>query len=165
MNRVSVTDFGRTDDPFNLQVAVRGRSGADTELLVGQVKVSSTAISFTEYGDCTNPHLSAGPDDPQGDFTSVGDQNALEHESVSKSWNRQRSSCPLDVKSAGLHRRSVDSTGQTRVDPTELPTGGRTLAGESAGHSPSTRDQSGLDEEQQLSKLDRVAVLHADLGN
>jgi hypothetical protein len=80
MNRIDVADLGRADDPFDLQVAIRRGSGADAEFLIGHVEVGGTAIGFTEDGDRPDSHLAAGPDDPQSDFTSVGNQNALEHE-------------------------------------------------------------------------------------
>ncbi len=37
------------------------------------------AVGFAEDGDGLDAELAAGADDPQGDFTAVGDQNALEH--------------------------------------------------------------------------------------
>jgi hypothetical protein len=72
MNRLHVADFGRADDPIDLQIAVGGLGRTDAVGLVGQAQVGGAAIGFTEDGDRLDAQFAAGAKDAQSDFTTIG---------------------------------------------------------------------------------------------
>ena len=47
--------------------------------LVGQLQVRGAAVGLAEDGDRLDAQLAAGADDPQGNLTAVGNQDAFEH--------------------------------------------------------------------------------------
>ncbi len=88
MDRLHIADFGGADHAVDLQVTVAGFRSADTDRLVGQRKVVCAAVGFAEDGNGFDPELAASADNAEGDFTSVGDQDALEHRQRSEAGGR-----------------------------------------------------------------------------
>ncbi len=79
MDGVHVGDFGGADHVRNVQIAFRAARRADAHGLVGKAHVQGVAIGFGVDGHGANAQFLAGADDPQGDFTAVGNQNLAEH--------------------------------------------------------------------------------------
>ena len=79
VNRLDVADLGGADHAVDLEVAVGGFRGADAEGLVGGLQIGRAAIRLAEDRHGLDPQLAAGADDPQGDLTAIGHQNALKH--------------------------------------------------------------------------------------
>ena len=79
MDRLHVADLRRANDPVDQQVAFGGGAPADAIGLVGEGEVLGAAVRFTENRDGLDAHFAAGTDNPQGDFTPVGDENSLKH--------------------------------------------------------------------------------------
>ncbi len=63
----------------DLEIAFGRRRGADADGLVGQVEIGRAAVGLAEDGHDLDAEVPAGPDDAQGDFTTVGNQDALKH--------------------------------------------------------------------------------------
>lgn len=57
MNRLYIADFGSTDDPVNLQVAVRCRRRANTPGFVCELEIMHTAIGFAVNGNRFDPQF------------------------------------------------------------------------------------------------------------
>src|SRR5262245_24943417 len=82
MYRVDVGDFGRRDDLRDVQVALRRGRGADANHFVREAHVQGVAVGLGIHGDCFDTEFTTGPNDPAGDFTTIGDKNFFEHKSV-----------------------------------------------------------------------------------
>src|SRR5690606_2624093 len=76
---LGVGDFGGRDDGRHVEVALRGGRGADADRLVGQADVLGLGVGGGMHGDGLDAELTAGPQDAQGDFPAVRDQDLLEH--------------------------------------------------------------------------------------
>ena len=76
---LDVGDLGGADEAGDVEVALRGGGRADADGLVGQGQVRRVAVGLAEDGHDLDAQVAAGPDDPQGDLTAVGDQDALKH--------------------------------------------------------------------------------------
>ena len=79
MDRVDVCDLGRADDAVRPQVAVGTLRSADADGLVGQLDVERLHIGLGVDGQGLDPEFAAGPDDAEGDFAAVGDEDFLNH--------------------------------------------------------------------------------------
>ena len=79
MNRLDVGDLGGADDPWDLEIALGRRGGADADGLVGEVEVRSAAVGLAVDGHDLDAEIPAGADHPQGDFATVRNQDALKH--------------------------------------------------------------------------------------
>ncbi len=79
MNGLHIGGLRRADEARNLQIAFRRRGRADADFLIGQIEIRRTAIRLAVDGDRLDAHLLAGANDPQGDLSSIGDQNAMKH--------------------------------------------------------------------------------------
>ena len=72
-------------------------------------EVRRAAVGLAEDGDRLDAQLAAGADDPQGDLSPVGDQNAFEHQTpragvspgvhagIPAAWPRRLTHCPLPI--------------------------------------------------------------------
>ena len=79
MDRVAVRRLRGGDDVRDLQVALRGRRGADAHRVVGQPHMERIAVGRGVDGDSLDPELVRSTDHPDGDLASVGDQHPIEH--------------------------------------------------------------------------------------
>src|SRR5262245_50437148 len=79
MNRVNVERFGGSDDLRDVQVALRRGRRADAPGLVRELDVQGVAVGLGMYGDGFDAEFTTGPDDPAGDFTTIGDKDFFEH--------------------------------------------------------------------------------------
>src|SRR4051794_37759537 len=73
-----------------------GWAGAYADGLVGQGQVGGVAVGLGEDRDHLHPQVLAGADDPQGDLTAVGDQDALEHRTRAQPVGSTRNSTWLN---------------------------------------------------------------------
>ena len=65
----------RLEDPFLVQIALRGRAGADEIRLVGEADVERTAVGLGVDGDRRDPQLAQRAEDADRDLAAVGDEN------------------------------------------------------------------------------------------
>jgi len=79
MDRHGVGDLRGADDGGDLQVAVAGRSRADTDRFVGEQHVLEVPIGLGMHRDRLDPELPAGAQDAQRDLPAIGDQYLLDH--------------------------------------------------------------------------------------
>src|SRR5262245_30125724 len=79
MNGLDVGRFGGGNDSWNLEVTFGGDGRADTNGSIGQLDVRSVLVGQTVDGHAFNAEIVASPDDSQGDFPAIGDEDALEH--------------------------------------------------------------------------------------
>ena len=82
MDGLHVGDLGGADDAADLEIALGGGGRADADGLVGQVEIGGAAVGLAEDGHDLDAQIAAGADDPQGDLTAIGNQDALKHEAV-----------------------------------------------------------------------------------
>ena len=67
------------EDGLGVQVALGRRLAAEGVRLVGHPDVQGFAVEVGVDGDGGDAHLAAGPDDTDGDFAAVGDEDLLQH--------------------------------------------------------------------------------------
>ena len=79
VDRLGVGDLGRRDDLRDVAIALRAGGGADADVFVGVAHVQAVAVGLAIDGDGADAHFATGANDPQGDFTTVGDEDFLEH--------------------------------------------------------------------------------------
>src|SRR5262245_35816881 len=96
MNRVNVENFGGGENLRYVQVALRGRRRANAPGLVREAHVQGVAVGYRMHRYVFDPEFTTGPDDPAGDFTTVGDQNFFEHTTVGSG------DCGLRIADCGL---------------------------------------------------------------
>ncbi|MNV64202.1 hypothetical protein D3C71_1568330 [compost metagenome] len=78
VDRGGASHFGSGDDRRDVQVRTLGWRRADADRLVCQAQVHQFAVSRGVNGDGLDAQLFAGTQDPQGNFTAVGDQDFFE---------------------------------------------------------------------------------------
>ena len=86
MNGHRVRDFGGADDGGDVQIAARRGGGADADGLVRQQDVLEFAVGLGVDGDGLDSELTAGAQNAQRDFPSVGDEQLLDHGDVIRVW-------------------------------------------------------------------------------
>ncbi len=84
---VGVADLRRGDEVGDLQVGVAAGGGPDADVLVGEAHVEGIDVHVRVDGHRLDAQLLAGPDDPEGDLASVGDEDFSEHGALSR-WDR-----------------------------------------------------------------------------
>ena len=67
------------EDCLGVQVALGGGSAAQRVGLVGQTHVQRVSVEIGVDRHRTDAQVTAGPDDTNGDFATVGDQDLVEH--------------------------------------------------------------------------------------
>ncbi len=82
VDRVRSGQRGGGQDRGDVQVAVLGLRRADADGLIGKAHGHGAGVRRRMDGDGADAHLSAGANDPQGDFSTVGDQDFLEHDGL-----------------------------------------------------------------------------------
>src|SRR5260370_14104179 len=96
MNGLPVADLGGADEGGDVEIAVDRRRRADADGLVGEIQVGRAAIGLAEDGDDLDAQVAAGPDDPERDFTAIGDEDALKHSEIAN--------CKLQIANCQLER-------------------------------------------------------------
>ena len=86
MDRLGVRDLGGRDEPVDDEVALDGGAGADADRVVGECQVRRVAVGLAVHGDDLDAEVVAGADDPQGDLSTVRDENTLEHDGGGRPW-------------------------------------------------------------------------------
>jgi hypothetical protein len=79
VDRLGVGDFGGGDDLRHVEVAVGGRRGADAHRLVGHGDVLEVAVDGGMHRDRADAERVARAQDAQRDFTTVGDDDFVQH--------------------------------------------------------------------------------------
>ena len=79
MDGLRIGYFRRADDGRDVQITLCGRSGADTNRLVGQFYILGIGIRFGMHDDGFYAHFAAGALDAQRDLAAIGDQDFFKH--------------------------------------------------------------------------------------
>src|SRR5438270_844099 len=79
MNRIHVADFGRAQDSIDLEIAVRTWRRADANRLISKLNMKRIDIGIGINREGANAKFLAGADNPQRNFTAIGNQNFLKH--------------------------------------------------------------------------------------
>ena len=82
-----VGHLGGGNDGRHVEVALRRRSGADTDRLVGQFDVFGLAVSLGIHHHGLDAEFTAGALDTQGNFAPVGNQDLFEHGAGVTRWS------------------------------------------------------------------------------
>ena len=72
MNRICIGYFCRAQDPGNIAVALVSRRRTNAHIFVCKTNVQRIGIGLRMYGNRLDAQFFAGPNNPQGDFPSVG---------------------------------------------------------------------------------------------
>ena len=83
VNRLHVGHLGSRDQPGNVQIAVGAGGLADADGAIGKLQVRRVAVGLGIDRDHLDAQLLAGPNDSQGDFTTVRHQDPLKHRKTS----------------------------------------------------------------------------------
>ena len=74
MNRLRAGKLGGGDDAVLMQIALLGRSGADSIAFIRQRHVQRALVRLGVYRDGRDAHLLAGADDAHGALSAVGNE-------------------------------------------------------------------------------------------
>src|SRR5262244_1206359 len=109
MDGLNVGDFSGADYGGHIQVAVRQLGGTNADGLVGKSHVERVSVGFAVDRNRANAQLFAGTDDPQSDFSTIGDQNFFEHaiDSLSARIPRQNEAARAADAAAWLRSTAV----------------------------------------------------------
>ena len=124
VDRVGAGDLRGGDDVGDAGGRAAAGRGPDADVVVGEADVERLAVGLAVDGHRLDPQLPAGPDDPQGDFPAVGDEDLLKHAGRPSRSSGRQIQRPRHVGVAG--------------DLGELPVGRRIHAGH-----PQARTRSG----------------------
>src|SRR5262249_380584 len=106
MNRVNVEDFSGTNNGWDVEITLSGRSRANTSSFVSKTNVKRIAVYIAVNGDRLNPHLLACPNYSTSDLTPIGDENFFEFSSARhQSSNMSTSNNCRSMESTFLHER------------------------------------------------------------
>ena len=92
------------EDRLGVEVALGRRLAPQGVGLVGQPDVERVPVELGVDGHGGHAHLPAGPDDPDGDLSPVGDENLLQHAAPFESWTSRRVSLAADRGATTLSR-------------------------------------------------------------
>ena len=79
MDAVAPGGFGHRQKSILIQIAVCRPGRADAHRLSRQLDMERVRVRLGVYGHHLDPQLPAGPQDPQGDLSPVGDQYPPQH--------------------------------------------------------------------------------------
>ena len=79
MDRVGVGDLRSSNDPIRVEVTLACDGFADADRLIGQFDVARIPIGLGVDRDGFDTEGLAGTNDPQGNLSSIGDQDPTEH--------------------------------------------------------------------------------------
>ena len=79
MQRIGAAPGQRIDDCVGVQVALRRGLTAKRIGLVGQPDVQGISVEFAVDGDGENAKVATCANDPDSDFTTIGDEYLVEH--------------------------------------------------------------------------------------
>ncbi len=100
MDGVRPGDFRRRNNAGHVQIALGTARRPNAHRLIGKADVEGIAVGLGIDGDRADTQLFAGTNHPQGDFTTIGDQDFLEHDfqSSRKAKLETRSSASFDFR-------------------------------------------------------------------
>jgi len=79
MDGIGLHGNGCSQDPLHIQIALARDSRPDTDGFISQQCVKAVFIRLRIHGHGLYAHLTAGADDADRDFTSIGNQNLVKH--------------------------------------------------------------------------------------
>ena len=79
MNRVGGRDFRGADEGRDVQVAERGRGGADAHGFVGEAHVQCVRVGLGVHGDGRDAEFATGANHADGNLTAICDQYFSKH--------------------------------------------------------------------------------------
>jgi hypothetical protein len=91
MNGVAAGAAGDVDQLVDAEVTLARRCRPDGIGFIGQADVEGSAIGFAEDRDGADSKFAAGPQDADGDFSAISDQDFVEH-GVARHINTRRKS-------------------------------------------------------------------------
>ncbi len=82
MNRIRAAAAPGFQNGFDVQIRFTGRRGTDRHSLIGHADVQRVTVKVRIHRNGLNAHSAAGPQDADGNFTAIGDQNSLHKNSM-----------------------------------------------------------------------------------
>jgi hypothetical protein len=79
MNHIHIGDLRRADDAVNTQVTFRRRRLADANRLVRHLHMHRIGVHLRINGDGADVQLLAGANNPNRNFSAIGNQNFFKH--------------------------------------------------------------------------------------
>jgi len=93
MDRVNVSDFRRTDQSVDAQIAFATGGRSDADRLVGHLDMHRVGVHLGIDGHGPDAEFAAGSDDADGDFATVGDEDFLKHRVVGENKDTALARC------------------------------------------------------------------------
>ena len=82
MDGLCAGDLAGGDDGGNVEIGLGGGRRADTDALISQAHMHGVGIRRGVDRHGGDAHLLAGADDAKGDFAAIGDEDFLEHQTM-----------------------------------------------------------------------------------
>ena len=79
MNRINIADFGRAHNPIDFQIAFKAGRRTDADGFIGELDVERIDVCFLIDSESANAEFLTGANHPQGDFSTISNENFLEH--------------------------------------------------------------------------------------
>lgn len=79
MDGIGASDFRGCNQVRDAKVRVPAGRGSNTDIIVGKADVERLAVGLAVNRYRLDPQLSTGPNDPEGDLATIGDEYLLEH--------------------------------------------------------------------------------------
>ena len=102
-----VGDLGGTDDGRHVQVAQRRGRRPYAHRLVGQQHVLEVVVGRGVHGDSLDVEFATGPQDAQGNFAAIGDNDFVEHGCSAPAYSTTNSGWPNSTGSPFLTMMAV----------------------------------------------------------
>jgi hypothetical protein len=82
MNCIHVGNFRGADDSIRAQIAICTLGAADANGFIGKLHMQGLNIGFGIDGQGLDTHFATRANNPECDFTAVGDENLLNHADI-----------------------------------------------------------------------------------
>src|SRR5581483_378089 len=105
MNSAGTGALGEFEDQITAQIGFGRGSGSEAISLIGFENVGCGAVGIGIDGDGREAQLTAGAEDAQGDFATIGDENFTKHLKQGTGYGVQGTGKMLERRVKGLRRR------------------------------------------------------------
>ena len=110
MDGVDIGDFGGANDAIGAKIAVGAFGPANADGLISQLNMERLDIGLGIDGQSLDAQFTTCPDDAEGDFAAIGDEDLLNH-----FWKREIHPTTPDAPDAGIGRGRMGTGSVVRL--------------------------------------------------